>query len=181
MTRMDAPFYQCPGCGHAVSADPGKNLLQCPRCGEQFFVPASDSESSCEQTETDPSAPPTSTQTTDAELSELRIRQVSSLRRGAYRARSWCIIAAVVCAVAAIKLVQMLVVDWRSGMTLAPIGEALAAAAAVMICGHFARRVGQLTREIRNSRLADPLTPPDLSTLRDGTQRFAGLDELSDK
>ena len=66
------------------------------------------------------------------------------------------------------------------GSVVLPIGFCLAAAAAVVGSGYFVRSVMRLTREIRASFLTDPPTPPDFSTLSDGSQQWRNLDEISD-
>jgi len=174
MEEPAAESYHCPNCGDIVDAA-GERLIQCPHCGEQFFTPdphAADQggEDAAEnQKEAD----------REAELSELRIRQVSDLRRGAYRSRSWCIIAAVACVVCAGQLVQMTVHSIRRGHLAIPIGFCLAALASLMGCGYFVARAVELTREIRQSSIPDPPEPPEFSALGNGTQHLKGLDEMS--
>lgn len=177
----DLPQYHCPACGQLVSAaEASQSLLQCPHCGEQFFSSAREEAEHGEAIEdghTDAAEAAASSE--DAELSEIRIRQIAALRRGAIRTRSWAIIAAGVSVVTAAKLIQMTVVDARLGMRLAPLGDALAAAAVLMIFTYFVRRAIELGREIRASRLQDPASAPDLSTLSDGSQRYRHLEDLS--
>src|SRR5689334_22591068 len=99
MEQPAAESYHCPSCGALVPAT-GERLIQCCHCGEQFFTPDPDAaEESGEGTSEDQKRADR-----EAELSELHIRQVSDLRRGAYRSRSWCIIAAIACVVCAGQL-----------------------------------------------------------------------------
>jgi hypothetical protein len=123
--------------------------------------------------------PADSDSTEDIDLSETRIRQISGLRRGAFRTRSWFIIGAIVCLVAAVELAQMAVAAFRLGHQLEAIGEAFFIVVAIFICGRFVRRSIELTREINTSRLEEPSTPPDLSALSDGSQRWENLNQLA--
>src|SRR5688500_3938720 len=93
----------CPGCQEEVevSADAAQYLIRCPYCNAQFYVAEDGSpvefdavaDAEARQPKTDP----------EEELDGLRIRQLSALRRGAFRARSWCLIVVVICAVAVIQ------------------------------------------------------------------------------
>ena len=176
LPQEEPTAYRCPACGRAGPApQPGERVLQCPGCGEQFFI---DLRAEADSREPDETLAEQHAQ--EAELSGLRIRQLSDLRRGAYRARLWMIVGAAACIVGAARLFQISVVALRAGLRLLPIGQTLAAAAALMIAWHFIRRAGDLTREIRRSRLQDPQAPPDFSTLQDGNQRWMGLSDPHD-
>jgi uncharacterized Zn finger protein (UPF0148 family) len=173
----EAAHYHCPNCGGLIAATAGQRLIICPHCNEQSFIADESTQEgeSSEQTEPVKSAVPR-----EPELSELRIKQISNLRRGAYRNRSWCVVAAVLCLVGAAQLVQMTVREARRGSVILPIGFCLAAAAAVLGSGYFVRSIRLLTREIRASTLPEPAMPPDFSTLSDGSQQWRNLDEISD-
>ena len=115
------------------------------------------------------------------ELDGLRIRQLSTLRRGAYRARSYAIIGAVAGFVVAIQLVIMTVPLVRArGWGRWPIGYVLFAAAAVMIGAYFTRRALEVHREIKTPAPLPPtpLGGPDFSTLSDGSQQWKNLDDI---
>ena len=172
--ETQAPHYTCPACGHAVAAETGAALLQCTHCGEQFFIPSGDPDSEEEPAEDHAEAH----RAKETELSELRIRQVTSLRRGLIRSQSWWIILAGACLVGAAQLVWMIITGVRHGLRLGPIGDGLAAVAAVMVLVHCVRRAIDVGNEIAAMKLPDPETPPDLSALSDGSQRFTGLDEM---
>jgi hypothetical protein len=114
------------------------------------------------------------------ELDGLRIRQLTALRRGAIRARSWCLITAVVCIVGTVQLlintVQIMSRNhswtWRAtAYLLVAIGGCIAAIISL-------RRAQILKREIDKPLLDDPSTPPDFSTLSDGTQRWKSLENI---
>ncbi len=114
-----------------------------------------------------------------AELDGLRIRQLATLRRAAYRSRSHTIVAMLVCAVAmvqaAIFLVQHLMhigFNWRALLY-----------SGILIVGAFGatffmRRAIALHREATQTHTPAPTTPPDFSTLSDGSQRWKNLEDL---
>jgi hypothetical protein len=149
--------------------------MQCPHCGHQFLP-------GLEVEEPEPvSEEPAASAAREDELSELRIRNISNLRRGAYRGRSLLIIAAAVCIVAAAKFIQITVVAVQSHLYLAAVGDALCALAATIATVMVVPKIAVLTREIRSSRLRRPTEPPDFSQLGDGSQRWKNLDQLSQK
>jgi hypothetical protein len=166
--------FQCPKCGNRVGGVSPEGLGHCSNCGEQFLATVGELELGVETGVVEGERA-----NDDAELSELRIRNVSSLRRGAYRSRSYLIIAAGVCAVAAAKLIQMARLAWRGGLRLAAIGDALFAVAAIIGLVMIWRKIAVLTREIRASRLQDPQSPPDFSNLGDGSQRLRDLEAMT--
>lgn len=171
--------YPCPKCGSPVPIGEQRGPVQCAKCGEQF-LPAVELDY-----ESAPLSPPTvapsSEQADDSELSELRIRNISNLRRGAYRSRSWLIIAAGICVVGAAKSVQLTVVGMRGHLYWAAIGDALFTLAALILASFTIQKIIALTREIRSSRLQDPVEPPDLSNLSDGSQRWKDLENMTNQ
>ncbi len=114
-----------------------------------------------------------------AELDGLRIRQLATLRGAAYRSRSHAVIAMLVCAVAMVQagifLAQQLMhvgFGWR-----------VLVYAGIVVAGGFGtrffmRRAIALHREATQTQLPAPTTPPDFSTLGDGSQRWKNLEEL---
>ncbi len=113
------------------------------------------------------------------ELSALRIRQLSALRRGAYRTRSYWIIAACALFVVSIKLVAMTIRHVRHfGWQPRPIGYLIAMAAALIAAGHFVARIIELNHEVSQSALTEPDEEPDFSTLSDGSQQWKNLEQM---
>ena len=114
-----------------------------------------------------------------AELDGLRIRQLATLRRAAYRSRSYAIIAAVVCAFSVIQagylLVQQLIHIGFSGRVVVYAGFILAGAYGAFL---FTGRAIAFHREATQTLLQDPKTPPDFSTLSDGSQRWKNLEDI---
>jgi hypothetical protein len=169
---------QCPSCGGNDVSSSAHGIARCNQCGSEFLVQTD------EPTETDSAGvlayrAPGAQHADEAELSELQIRYVSNLRRGAYRERSYWIIAAALCLVGAVKLLQIGLATWWRGWILAGAGDVLGSVAAAMIFTVAARRIAALTREIRQSRLKDPTDPPDFSHLGDGSQRVRDLEAMT--
>ncbi|HXE53125.1 MAG TPA: hypothetical protein VN541_08925 [Tepidisphaeraceae bacterium] len=171
----DPPAYQCSSCGQVVTAAPdGQNLLQCPNCGEQFFIETSPDPASQAVEESTPSVAP------ESEISELRIRNVMHARQALYRSRRWPIIATAACLMAAAKLIQIAIVALRHGQRFIPALDLFGAILALILGAHFVRQVILITRQIRAARQPTPSTPPDFSTLSDGSQHWKNLEKLSD-
>jgi uncharacterized Zn finger protein (UPF0148 family) len=177
---LPSSVYHCPECGRPVDASTALNpgLLQCPFCHAQFF--AADNED--EETD-DPDHDELSDERqrqAEHQLSELHIRQVRDLRRGANRTRSWFVIGAVVAAMVTAELIVMTVQFVRLyGWHALAIGYLFAAAAALMISLRFVQKAVETTREIRAMVMPEPVTPPDFSPLDNGSQRWKNLEELT--
>ena len=124
-------------------------------------------------------APPEPADDRAAELDGMRIRQLASLRRAAYRSRSHAVIAMLLCAVAVIQA-GILLVEHLLQFGIAP--RVALYAAFVLVGGYgavfFARRAIALHREAKQSRLETPNVAPDFSTLSDGSQRWKNLENL---
>jgi fatty acid desaturase len=113
------------------------------------------------------------------ELDGLRIRQLATLRRAAYRSRSHAIVATLVCAAA---VVQAGILLFRHIATIG-WGWRLLVYAAFVILGawgarFFFSRAIALHREATQTRLDSPATPPDFTALGDGSQRWKNLEEI---
>jgi len=155
----------CPACGYHV---PGQSALQtlykCPSCDSEFIVPLG---------QPAPQRPDRAD-----ELSGLRIRNVSVLRRATYRTRSHFIIGAAASFMAVVEMALLLVRSiryriWYSGFAAACVGVALA-----ILCWHCIKRAMDLTRELRDSKLQLPDEPQDFSNLSDGSHRVRDLENL---
>lgn len=172
------PAYQCPECSEWVAAPAESNLpvLECPACHAQFFVSQPDESAELDEDEAEAAR---ARSAKEDELNAVKIRQLSALRRGAYRSRSYCIIASGALVVCAIKLVAMTIRHVRYiGWQARPIGYLLAAVAAGIAAGHFVARIAELNRELRQSALSEPESPPDFSTLSDGSQQWKNLEQM---
>jgi hypothetical protein len=115
----------------------------------------------------------------DERMSAVRVRQLSAERRGAYRLRSYCVIGAGLCAMLGIQLARVGIVGMReTGLGARQVGFACGAAAAGMAASFLVRRALDLTRELRKPAQHDPESPPDFSTLSDGSHHWKNLDEM---
>jgi hypothetical protein len=112
------------------------------------------------------------------ELDGRRIARVAKERQAALRAGSYCLVAAGGCAVAGADL------GWRAvrrivlGEWVRPTVYLLAAGVFVWVCIRFARKAGRLRRQAREKSLTEPTTPPDFSTLSDGSQFAKNLERI---
>jgi hypothetical protein len=167
----DPVGIQCPSCGGTNVTVRPHGIAHCNDCGGELLVQTEESESSENAGTLD--------YRTEEELSELHIRNISNLRRGAYRERSYWIIGAALCLVAAVKLLQIAWAAWRRDLKLGLAGDVAGAVAAAMIFFIAIRRITELTHEIRRSRLAEPTQPPDFSHLGDGSQRIRDLEAMT--
>jgi hypothetical protein len=117
-----------------------------------------------------------------AELNGLRIRQLTAMRRAAYRGRSHAIIAAAAAFAVAAQLGWMSVDLLRSArLGVRPIAYGILCLAALLGAIVFLRKALQLHREASHSLLSEPPTAPDFSTLSDGSQTVANLDSMRDR
>src|SRR5688572_7683024 len=95
------------------------------------------------------------------ELDALRIRQHTALRRGAFRARSYALIAAVACGFAGVLLLLIAVSHTVAtrGVGIIPLACAIAACATLALALHFGRRVRELNQEIATPAPLPPAPP----------------------
>ena len=114
-----------------------------------------------------------------AELDGLRIRQLAAERRAIYRQRSYCVIFAAFCAVAAAQLIWSAVRETRvagwSGKAMMFAGGALFAAIGA---AYIACQALKLHRQAKRPAITDPAESPDFSTLSDGSQRWKNLHDM---
>jgi hypothetical protein len=169
----------CPHCGQLIEFTPAETpqQLSCPSCGGEFIAPAADGSIGIIDDEE-----PTEEKTPDLpedELSAIRIRQIAAGRRATYRARSYCIIAAAVCAVATAQLAWMIVQQFRAaGWGMQCTGYALFASLGVWGVLYFLVRAARLHHEARQSSLTEFTNEPDFSTLDNGSKRVENLEDV---
>ncbi len=96
-----------------------------------------------------------------------------------YRLRSCFVIAAVACIVVAIQLAWMIFQRARAGVwDKRAIGYILFVVLALIATRYFIRRATAAHREAVQSRIDAPTSPPDFSTLGDGSQRWKNLENI---
>jgi hypothetical protein len=169
---MEAGFA-CSQCGAALDVTPTDvpQETACPQCGTLTVIPAVGEVASVDD------SPPA--QDREDELSGLRIRQLATARRAAYRSRSHCVVGALVCVVAVVQL------TWNgirsllaSGFGARPIAYLLVAGIAVWGAVFFFRKAMELDREAKRSDLPAATGEPDFTPLSDGSQQWKNLDEV---
>lgn len=175
---MDDPaaeraFPACPECGGVLqSIDPSSpRLVRCSACGRETFL--------AEDADDDEEVPLENPTHREDELDGMRIRQLSTARQAAYRARSYAVIAAVVAAVAAGDLIyyawmRMHVGDWGL-WTITYLAIAIVCIGLAIL---FLKRAADLHREAQTSPLTNPASAPDFSQLSDGTDQWKKLEEV---
>ena len=172
-TGTDAPIlFTCPACGHAVAAAavPERGLLACPACGAEFFAtaePTDEDRAAAEHLEVEH-------RRREQELNDLRIKQFVTERQATFRTRSYYVVGLCAAVVVAIQL------GWRAvrgfgqlGLDLRPTVYLSGAAAFLVVGWLFLYKVRELDAELAKPVVEEPTTPPDLSTLLDGSQRVA--------
>ena len=103
---FDEPVtYACLACGAAAAPAPDRpNILVCPVCQAESFVPDAD----------EPAADETIEMSREAEIDAARIRRLATERRSINRTASYFIVAAGVCVVAIGQLVFMTIQHVRA-------------------------------------------------------------------
>jgi hypothetical protein len=175
----EAQTFACPDCGEPIQAAPGPvpRLLDCPACEERFLIPALDGSTDLptdpEPTEAEHAA------RAQSELDGLRMRHMVVTRRTAIRSRTYAILGAALCVMGAVKLVMMTVQDIRAaGWGRWPAAFMIGAIACCCGMAYFLGRAAHWQRESRAEKMPEPETPPDFSTLSDGSQYAKNLENL---
>ena len=204
----DAPedhAYECPACAQTVHATPGETaqLVECSACGAHFVIPSLNGSTDLPG-ETGPSEEEKK-QHAEGELNSLRMRHIIVTRRTAIRSRTYNIVGVALCIMGAIKLVIMTVQDVRAGgWHLLQWAYIVLAVAALYAAGYLCTRIVYWTRQSRapiffagkcancgqdlpegasvcldcGTRVQKDETPPDFSTLSDGSQHAKNLENL---
>jgi len=163
--------YPCPACGAAIAPQSDRpNLLICPACQCESFVPSNDDE---------PAADESAELPRDDEFDSARIRRLATERRSLNRTASYFIVVAGVCIVAIGQLAWMTIQHVRVvGWTPRPIGYLLFVVLAVWGAWYSGTRARALHREAKQSMLAEPASEPDFSTLDDGSKHWKNLEDV---
>ena len=176
---MNEPeLYTCPYCQQSVEVSaPAGEIFTCPGCGNAFSLGRSDDEERGVDAAVNREAD--ARHRRDDELDANRIRQLATMRRAAYRARSYCVIAAFACAVAMVQLVWMTIRHVRvAGWQRRPVGYLLFAIIALAAVTYFVRRAAALHHEARRTALDEPGGSPDFTPLDDGSKRRTNLENV---
>jgi hypothetical protein len=168
--------YACPNCGGEVQALPSHHPTSvfCPHCDHVMLIPSLEESASHNSDVRSASA-------LEGELNANKIRQFSLTRRAAYRSLSYCIVGLIGCVTAAIQLLIRTVRYFRSEhpWTLYSILSLIATVGLLAMIPFFIKWTRACRREARPFRIEDPATPPDFSTLSDGSQHWKNLETMS--
>jgi DNA-directed RNA polymerase subunit RPC12/RpoP len=169
-------FYECPACHQEVEAVAGQTaqLIPCPHCGEPFLVAAEDGSTDLPDEEKEAAE-----KSREDEINSLKIRQLSRGRRAAIRTQGYCIVTAGGCAVGAIQLLINAVKRFHAHGNPIPAIAYLILAAGLLRLGYYFLRLSiKYNAEAKKHSLPDPPTPPDFSTLSDGSQQIRHLEDM---
>ena len=186
--------FACPNCGESIvlSEAPPNGLVECPACGAQFFATTDPVDIEADaRAEADAEA---ARERREAELSELHVRQVSTLRRSLIRTRSYFMVGAWGSVAATLELAWLCGLKFRefkadkaAGIRvpitdyILPSLEFTCLIASLFCIRYFFRRMKQVALELQNTLMKDPETPPDLSTLGGGIEQWRGLEQMHEQ
>jgi DNA-directed RNA polymerase subunit RPC12/RpoP len=170
--------FHCPGCNEEVEVAPETvgNLVRCPYCNTDFFA----SPEHLHQPVVDDTASELAELDRQAAFDKLRIENFTALRMGAIRARSWWMIAMCLALLTALDMIGRAVIYvtvFRS-WGVEPILRAVVAGSMLTFAKHARKRAADFKREIEQSAIPEPATPPDFSTLSDGVDRWKDLENV---
>jgi hypothetical protein len=174
---VPCPRVTCPYCGHEVAVEYQMGQMpRCPDCGEAFVVD-DEADSAVDKS------------VKDAELSSLHILQLARQRRSLIRSRSYMLILTIACLVMAVQLVVSMLRlglnhdNWQpGGGTRSIMFMSLLAAwfvISLILVRWFGRKASELKKQIFHSDLSEPATPPDYSSLSDGSQHVRALEQMT--
>jgi hypothetical protein len=174
---MDLRLH-CPGCNEEVDipAESAGQLVRCPYCNTDFFA----SEEHSHLAVVDDTGPSVEDAFTEETFNKNRIAMLVALRVGAMRTRSWWIFSLGISIVAILDglrraaLYVLVLHHWGIWPTIDVVVSLLAVRCA-FFCRHRAR---ELKTEIDFSAIPEPTTPPDFTTLGDGSNRWKDLENI---
>jgi hypothetical protein len=160
-----------------VEVEEGARLVECPACGRGFVVPGRDG--STELPDADAGGEEPKAHDELQELDSLRMRHLIVTRRTAIRTRTYFVTGAFGCLVGGVDLVIMTVsVVRRVGWHLRQGGFVLSALLAFWGAVYLFERAAYWGRKSRAEKIPEPETPPDFTTLSDGSQYARNLENL---
>jgi hypothetical protein len=180
-SEPDAGVYTCPHCSATVTIDPNQRgpFVICPGCGNEFAI-------STAPEEDDPEARARAEDelaSRERELDAMRIRQLSTGRRAAIRAQGYLMVGLCGC-LGGLLLIVLDAVKHVHATGAARLSAFLILRSIVGVVGtiwgavYFFRRWRSIAAELRKSALVEPTTPPDFSSLSDGTQQVKHLEDV---
>jgi DNA-directed RNA polymerase subunit RPC12/RpoP len=161
--------YACPTCGSEVSvaALPENGLLACPACGAEFFAAADASDEDRELAE----QLALDYEVRERHLADLATNQVLLERRSLFRTRTYFAVGIVFFIGLALQLASSLALRLAvESFGAGSAGYVAATVAALLLAVVCFRKIRELNAELAKPVLAEPATPPDFSTLSDGSE-----------
>ena len=169
--------FACPGCGEDVDvpAESAGKLVRCPYCSADFFASAEQAHLDI----VDDSEPEPSAEEIEATFDSKRIKNITKLRMSDVRARSWWLVGLFFGVFTVLAVIWNSVLDvrlhhWDIWSTL----RLLLIPPGVWLGLHSKRQVKKFQTEIDKPMLTDPATPPDFSTLDNGSERWRDLGNI---
>lgn len=169
--------FVCPGCDVVIAAEAGDvaRVHLCPGCGQPILIPAIDGSTEVPE-ETEEAEP-----AEDDQINRLRVRQVTRERRSLIRSRSHALIGVGLCVVAAGELLLYAIRARRHHEPwIWPAIYLLLVVALLWLAWRLGRVAINLHRQSKVELLNDPATPPDFSTLQDGSQFVENLRKMQE-
>ena len=110
----------------------------------------------------------------------MRVHELARVRRAFIRARSWLVVGMVACVTVAGEFIQKTAQALRAQRALTARSALFVASTviALFVALYFGRRAVAISRELARPLLDEPTTPPDFSTLSDGSQHWKNLDKM---
>jgi hypothetical protein len=180
-TEAGATTLICPHCGQGIEARLAEvaQEIPCPACAGVFVLPAIDGSTDVPPQEHPDDERERIAAERERELDGLRLRNLTLGKLAAIRGRTYALVGAFACAVTAVKcILKLLPILHEQGVTPPVVGFALIALAAVVAVVPLLFNAAELNRDCRTIVIPEPQTPPDFSTLSDGSQIAEQLKDI---
>ncbi len=164
-TEPDYP--RCPACGAVFEPQPGA-VQQCVVCGEQFFLQVEEADETDEDREARLALERRLADKSQS-LDDRHIRFVQLEKRSLYRSRTWMLVIGLGCVGMAGQLIWIGARQWSQDATRG-IAYFVVAIGIGLFSLRFFARARRYLEQARTMSLPEPTTPPDFSTLSDGSQ-----------
>jgi len=168
--------FVCPGCDLVFQAEAGEvaRAEQCPGCGQPILIPARDGSTEIPEEAEEADAP-----AAEDGINRLHVQQLTRERRSLIRSRSHALVGLCLCLVGAGELVLFGIraIRHREPWT-GPAMYLLLVPVGLWLAWRMGRLAINLHRQSKVERLDEPKTPPDFSTLQDGSQFVENLKKL---
>ena len=165
----DRFHFTCPNCHASVAVHelPDGGLVHCPSCEAQFFAVSEVSDidrDELDRMEQD-------RQARERHLGDLHQNKVLLERRALFRGRTYLTLLLGVCLFVALQLsLYSSNRYYHDGYSPRLLAYGLCVIGCVAVSVAALRKIRRLNAELRRPLLPDPTTPPDFSTLSDGSQ-----------